>query len=131
MKPIAATYRRVSLDLQKDNFSLASQRHAMLKLAAERGYRVPSELEVADDGYLGGEMDRPAFTRLREAVRAGLVKAVICYELDRLVRGLALQMLIEEGCEKHGVALEFVMLSSDQSAEGKVFRQMRSVSSRI
>jgi site-specific DNA recombinase len=126
-KLIAATYSRVSLDKQKENFSLASQRRAMLKLAAEKGYHVPAEFEFVDDGYLGGEMDRPAFTRMREAVRSGLVKAVICYDLDRLVRGLALQMLIEEECEKYSVALEFVMLPADQSAEGKMLRQMRGV----
>jgi site-specific DNA recombinase len=126
-KQIAATYARVSLDKQKDNFSLPSQRRAMLKLAQEKGYRVPSEYEFVDDGYLGGEMDRPAFTRMREAVRGGLVKAVICYDLDRLMRSLPLQMLIEEECEKYGVALEFVMLPSDQSAEGKLLRQMRGV----
>jgi site-specific DNA recombinase len=126
-KDTAATYARVSLDKQKDNFSLPSQRRAMLKLAQEKGYRVPAEYEFIDDGFLSGEMDRPAFTRMREAVRSGLVKAVICYDLDRLVRGLALQMLIEEECEKHGVALEFVMLPSDQSAEGKMLRQMKGV----
>ncbi len=55
------------------------------------------------------------------------MKAVFCYDLDRLVRGLALQMLIEEELEKYGVALECVMLPSDQSAEGKMLRQMKGV----
>jgi hypothetical protein len=35
---IAASYARASLDQQKDNFSLPSQRRAMLKLASEQGY---------------------------------------------------------------------------------------------
>ena len=86
-KPTACTYARVSLDQQTDNFSLPSQRRAMLKLAEEKGYHVPPEFEFVDGGCLGGEMDRPEFVRMRAAVRSGLVKAVICYDPDRLVRG--------------------------------------------
>ena len=126
-KPIAATYARVSLPGQTDNFSLPSQRRAMLKLAAEKGYRVPKEFEFVDGGCLGGEMDRPEFCRMRELVRGQQVKAIICYDTDRLVRGLHLQLLVEEECEKFGVALEYVMLPADQSAEGKMLRQMRGV----
>lgn len=126
-KPAAAIYSRVSLDKQKENFSLPSQRRASLTLAAEKGYRVPKEFEFTDDGFLGGEMDRPAFTRMRAAIRAGLVKAVICYDLDRLVRGLALQMVIEEDCEKYGVELLFVTMPAVQNAEGKMLRQMKGV----
>ncbi len=99
----------------------------MMKLAAEKGYHVPPEFEFVDGGCLGGEMDRPQFCRMRELVRSQQVKAVIAYDLDRLVRGLALQMLIEEEAEKYGVALELVMLPADQSAEGKMLRQMRGV----
>jgi site-specific DNA recombinase len=126
-KPIAATYGRVSLPGQVDNFSLSSQRRAMLALAAEKGYRVPREFEFVDEGCLGGEMDRPAFMRLREAVRAGLVKAVLCYDLDRFVRGLALQMLVMEELEKFGVALELVTTPAEPTAEGRMFLQMRGV----
>jgi DNA invertase Pin-like site-specific DNA recombinase len=95
MKPlrIAATYARRSLDLG-DSFSIASQDRAMLKLAAEKGCRVPEEFRFVDDGGLGGEADRPAFVRLREAIRAGLVQVVIAHDLDRFVRDLALQLLV-------------------------------------
>jgi site-specific DNA recombinase len=126
-KTIAATYARVSLPGQTDNFSLPSQRRAMLKLAAEKGYRVPKEFEFVDGGCLGGEMDRPEFCRMRELVRGQQVKAVICYDTDRLVRGLHLQLLVEEECEKFGVALEYVMLPTDASPEGKMLRQMKGV----
>lgn len=129
MKPtqVAATYARVSLDRQVDNFSLPSQRESMLKLAREKGYHVPHELEFVDEGLLGGEADRPGFVALREAVRGGLVKAVICHDLDRLVRGLALQMLMMDEAEKHDVALEFVTTPVEKSPEGRMLLQMKGV----
>ena len=99
----------------------------MMKLAAEKGYQVPPEFEFVDGGCLGGEMDRPEFCRMRELVRGQQVKAVICYDTDRLVRGLHLQMVVEEECEKFGVALEYVTLPADRSAEGKMMRQMKGV----
>ena len=68
MMPLAATYARVSLDKQVDNFSLPSQRDAMLKLAREKGYQVPPEFQFVDAGLSGGEADRPAFVALREAI---------------------------------------------------------------
>jgi site-specific DNA recombinase len=127
MKPQAATYARVSLPGQKENFSLPSQRDSMLKLAREKGYDVPPDLQFVDEGLLGGEADRPAFVKLRETIRSGRIKAVFCHDLDRLIRGLSLQMLVMEEAEKYGVALEFVTMPVEKSAEGRMLLQMRGV----
>jgi site-specific DNA recombinase len=125
---IAATYRRVSLDeLQSNNYSLASQDRAMEKLAKEKHYATSSEFNFLDDGYLGGEFDRPALTRLRAAVRAGLIDTVIVYDLDRLARKLAHQLVLVEEFEKHNVKLEVVNAPLENNPEGKMLMSMRGV----
>jgi site-specific DNA recombinase len=124
---IAATYRRVSLDEQTSNYSLPSQDRAMAKLAKEKGYTTKPELDFLDDGYLGGEFDRPALTRLRAAVRAGLVDTVIVYDVDRLARKLVHQLLLLEEFEKHGVKLETVNAPMEHNPEGKAMMSLRGV----
>jgi site-specific DNA recombinase len=131
MKPTAAVYSRVSLEQQADNFSLASQRRAMLKLAAEKGFTVPKEFEFSDPGGLGGEIDRPGLTALRAAARSGAVKAVIVYDPDRLSRKLVDLLLITEEFERHGVSLLFVNGSVDATPEGKAMLSMRGIFSEL
>jgi DNA invertase Pin-like site-specific DNA recombinase len=41
-----------------------------------------------DDGFLGGTLDRPALTRLRDLVRKREVDAVVIHRMDRLARSL-------------------------------------------
>jgi site-specific DNA recombinase len=127
MKPIAATYARVSLDKQADNFSLPSQRRAMLAYAREKGYETSKEFEFLDPGGLGGEIDRPGLVALRAAVRSGAIQAVIVYDPDRLSRKLVDLLLILEECERHQVALLFVNGSMDSTPYGKAMLSMRGI----
>jgi site-specific DNA recombinase len=70
----AAIYCRVSTSGQAENgTSLESQRDACLKLAAERGYEVPTECVFVED-LSGADLDRPLLERVRELVRV--------YEVD-------------------------------------------------
>src|SRR5262245_57261248 len=96
-RPTAAIYARVSLDEKKiektkTSYSIDSQKRGLRKLAEDDGFQVPEEYVIVDDGFLGGEMDRPGFTRIRELARTGLVQRIYAHSLDRWVRGLAMQI---------------------------------------
>ena len=54
-------------------------------------------LVFEDEGFSGGNVRRPQFQALMEAGRAGRLKAVVCYRLDRVSRNIGdFSKLIEE-----------------------------------
>ena len=63
--------------------------------------------------------------RLREAVRSGAVKAVVCFDPDRLSRKLAHLLLLTEEFEKAGAEVLFVNGQADSTPEGRMFLSMR------
>jgi site-specific DNA recombinase len=125
MKLLAGIYCRVSLEEQARNYSLASQQRACKKLAAEKGYATSDAATFVDEGGLGGEIDRVALTRLRDAARAGIIGAVIVHDPDRLSRKLAHLLLLTEEFERAGVPLHFVNGAIDATPEGKMFLSLR------
>src|SRR5262245_22909800 len=66
----AALDARVSTDEQAAKFGLSSQVSELRALADRKGYTVAPAAEFLDDGYSGATIERPALTRLRDAVRA-------------------------------------------------------------
>lgn len=90
----AAVYVRVSTDLQTGE----NQRAELLQLAAARGYDADmySETESA-------AKHRPVFEGMIADVRAGRVRAVLVWALDRLHRSMvgAIQTVLE--CDRLGV----------------------------
>jgi len=62
-----------------------------------------------DPGFTGSNINRPALTRLIEAVKSGLVDMVLVYKLDRLSRSQKDTLyIIEDIFLKHHV--EFVSM---------------------
>ena len=119
--PDAAIYCRVSTKAQAEQgSSLGSQRDACLKLAQERGYTVPEEYRLSEDAS-GADLDRPLLTRARELVKAGLVKALVCYSTDRLARNPVHIAIVAEECQKAGAELVFVTEPLVSSPEGRLF----------
>lgn len=50
-----------------------------------------------DEGYSGGNLIRPQFSKMMEDARAGLIDSIICYRLDRISRNIGdFAKLIEE-----------------------------------
>jgi site-specific DNA recombinase len=106
----AAIYARVSTTEQADKgYSLPTQLEACQTMAQQAGYAVPDTYVFTDD-YTGTSLNRPQFTQLRDLVRQRLVRAVFVYDLDRLSRKLAHQLLLSEEFEQAGVALHFVTM---------------------
>jgi site-specific DNA recombinase len=125
MKTLAGIYARVSLEEQAANYSLSSQTRACKKLATEKGYATSDATIFVDEGGLGGEIDRIALSRLRDAARAGIIGAVIVHDPDRLSRKLAHLLLLTEEFERAGVPLLFVNGGIEATHEGKLFLSLR------
>lgn len=78
---IDAIYARQSIE-KRDSISIESQIE-MCKRAAD-----PDAAIYRDSGYSGKNTQRPAFTQLMADVRAGKIKRVFCYRLDRISRSV-------------------------------------------
>ena len=78
---IDAIYARQSIE-KRDSISIESQIE-MCKRAAD-----PNAAIYRDSGYSGKNTQRPAFTQLMADVRAGKIKRVFCYRLDRISRSV-------------------------------------------
>jgi len=91
MKNIAI-YTRVSTELQKTD----SQMHAIEKYLKENPVTRPISY-YEDLGISGSKSERPAFQRLLQDCRDGLIDTVMVYKLDRLSRvtTTALKLTIE------------------------------------
>ncbi len=93
-----AVYIRWSTDEQGEGSTLAIQREACTAYAVSQGWVVRDELVFVDDGWSGGNMERPALARLRRTVQAGLVDCVVVYKIDRLSRNVVemVQLVLQE-----------------------------------
>ena len=127
-QPLAAIYARVSTQEQADKgYSLPTQIDACLETAQQHGYRVP-ESHIFRDDYTGTSLNRPHLAKLRDLVRQRLVHAVIVYDLDRLSRKLAHQLLLTEEFEQAAVVLHIVsMPHGARTPETQLFDHMRGV----
>lgn len=85
-KLITALYERLSRDdeLQGESNSIQNQKKLLEEVAKQYGYR--NVLHYTDDGWSGGNFDRPAWKRLVADVEAGKIGAVIVKDMSRIGR---------------------------------------------
>jgi site-specific DNA recombinase len=126
LQPRAALYCRVSTPGQEaDGTSLETQEDRCRAYGAEHGY-VLDEAHVYRDVHSGYELkERPALSRLREAMQRGAVDVVVAYALDRLSREQNQQGALVYEADDAGVRLEFVTEDFENSATGKFMRSAR------
>lgn len=103
-----AIYTRKSTEegLEQKFNSLDAQREsceAYVLSQAGEGWEALSEF-YDDGGWSGGNMDRPALTRLLEDIRKGRVDVVVVYKVDRLTRSLMDFARIVETFDSHDVS---------------------------
>lgn len=93
-----AIYIRWSTDDQADGTTLDVQLEGCKAYVISQGWAVTDELIFIDDGYSGGNLDRPALTRLRQRIREGAVDCVVVLKLDRLSRSVPdmVRLVIDE-----------------------------------
>lgn len=83
-----AIYIRWSTEDQAQGTTLETQEEGCRHYILSQGWRVNPALVFVDDGYTGSNLERPAMTELRKAVRAGRVDCVVVFKLDRLSRSV-------------------------------------------
>src|SRR5882672_1615278 len=103
-----AIYTRKSTEegLEHEFNSLDAQREAaeaFIQSQRREGWIALRDL-YDDGGYTGGNMDRPALTRLLRAVEAGELDCVVVYKVDRLSRSLLDFTRMLSLFEKHKVS---------------------------
>lgn len=80
-----------------------------------------------DEGFSGGNTNRPAFLRLMRDARAGLITHVVCYRLDRISRSIGdFTRLIEE---LGGLGIEFVSIKEQFDTQTPLGRAMMYIAS--
>jgi site-specific DNA recombinase len=103
-----AIYTRKSTEegLEQEFNSLDAQREAAeayIQSQRREGWIALSEL-YDDGGFTGANMDRPALTRLLQAVEGGELDCVVVYKVDRLSRSLLDFTRMLSVFEKHKVS---------------------------
>jgi site-specific DNA recombinase len=103
-----AIYTRVSTEhgLEQEFNSLDNQREASeayIKSQAHEGWRLMRD-RYDDGGFSGGSMERPALTKLLDAIRARRVGVIVVYKVDRLTRSLADFAKLVELFDEHQVS---------------------------
>jgi site-specific DNA recombinase len=114
-------------DQADKGYSLPTQIDACQRLAQQEGYTV-LDTHIFVDDYTGTSLNRPQFTKLRDLVRQRLVQAVFVYDLDRLSRKLAHQLLLSDEFEQAGVALHIItMPNAAKTPEMQLLVNMRGI----
>ena len=125
-----ALYTRVSTEDQaREGFSLEVQRNYLLQYAKNSGWEVFCSLSgqdvYMDDGYSGGNMDRPAMQRLLFDARNKQFDLVLVYKQDRLSRRLKDLLSLLEEFENLGIGYKSATEPFDTtSSAGKMAIQM-------
>jgi site-specific DNA recombinase len=113
-----AIYTRKSTEegLDQEFNSLDAQRQAAeayIESQRREGWTALPEL-YDDGGFTGANMDRPALTRLLQAVEAGDLDCVVVYKVDRLSRSLLDFTRILSVFEQHQANHRFRSAVSDR-----------------
>ena len=61
---------------------------ALCKEYLQRNHSHVDIVVYEDEGYSGGNLIRPQFSKMMEDARAGLIDSIICYRLDRISRNI-------------------------------------------
>jgi site-specific DNA recombinase len=120
----AAIYVRVSTDEQAKGYSLSTQIDACTSYANAKGYQV---IGVFSDDYTGAALDRPSLNQLRDHMVHDPVDVIVVYDIDRLARKSAYQVLIEEEFKRVGAVIEYVMGHYEDTDEGRLQKQIKGV----
>jgi site-specific DNA recombinase len=121
-----ALYARVSTPNQSQAQTIEQQLERLHNYVREQGWQLQEECIFRDDGRSGATLNRPALDRLRDAVRARAIEAVLITAPDRLARNYVQQMILLEEFERAGCQVEFLERPMSQNPHDKRLLQIRS-----
>jgi site-specific DNA recombinase len=121
----AAIYARVSSEQQKASKTIDSQVEALVQVAKEKGFCVPEEYILKDDGYSGAVLVRPGLERLRDLSAQGQIQAVLVYSPDRLSRNYAYQVVLMDELHSNGTHVLFVNSPKAETPEEALLLQFQ------
>lgn len=125
---IAALYCRISKSTpdNDENNSIVNQKTLLQKVAAQHGYE-HTQLFI-DDGYSGTVFERPALKQMEDAIRAGMVCAVLVKDVSRLGRDyLKIGYYLEHFFPQHNVRFIAVSGGIDSDTNSTDFVPLYSV----
>lgn len=97
---------------------------AFIKSRVGEGWKVYPE-RFDDEGFSGGNMDRPALQRLLALIRQGKIQVIVAYKYDRLSRSMRDFVKLLELLDRHGVAFVSITQQFDTSTSiGRMFQMM-------
>ncbi len=113
-----AKYGRQSID-KKDSISIETQLNFCENICKLNNW---DSVEYFDKGYSGSDLDRPAFQKLINDIKMGLIDTVICYRLDRISRSLVDFANLLEFFRKYNV--EFISVTENFDTSTPIGRAM-------
>ncbi|WP_342801012.1 recombinase family protein [Nocardia sp. No.11] len=119
----AAVYLRQSLDREQNLLAIARQRGPCIDLCAARSW-VPVEYVDNDTSATTGK--RKAYTQMLADIEAGLIQAIVVWDLDRLYRRpIELEHLIDLA-DRYGLRLATVTGDVDLATDnGRLFARIK------
>ena len=116
---ITALYERLSRDDdgEGDSNSIVNQKRMLETYASKNGFENP--VHYTDDGYSGGNFDRPAWKRLTEDIQAGKVSTLLVKDMSRIGRNyLEVGFYTEVLFREKGVRLIAIGNGVDSDVQG-------------
>ena len=117
--PVAAIYVRVSTSGQEDGTSLEVQLEKCRALLESEGYRT-SDAFIYREVWTGADKERPELAKLMADVRAGRVRAVFVYHIDRWSRDPLHSLQLFDELLSHDVQLRLVEGTLEDTPEGRL-----------
>jgi len=99
----------------------------LCKEYAKNNFNTKDFLIYEDEGYTGGNTDRPMFKTLLDDIKSRKIKTLICYRLDRISRNVSDFSTLIEFLEKYDV--DFVSLREQFDTSTPMGRAMMYISS--
>ena len=108
---ITALYERLSRDdeLAGDSNSIVNQKKMLEDYAKSNGYT--DLVHFTDDGYSGGNFDRPGWKEMLRQIEDGSIGTVIVKDMSRVGRGLPTGRILHGGILS-GKGVHFVAISN-------------------
>jgi site-specific DNA recombinase len=120
-------YARVSSEAQKENETIASQVAALEERIRGDGQVLSADLRFLDEAFSGSTLVRPALERLRDMAARGGLDRLYVHKPDRLARNYAYQFLLIQEFQQCGVAVIFLNLKSNPTAEERMLLEFQGV----